>query len=589
MALLSKSLRGGSGWIAISIMALLLIVLAGCGGSGPVTVPTPTPSTLQFTTFDLKLPPEALNAPMVGPLPLDTPMHIRIAFKPNQAVLDQVKKRKPGQNQNLETLANQIGISDATYRKIKQILGVSDASLTLNKLHTDLTIDTKAQTAALLFQVQFVVHQLKDRTFYAPTTNPKVPTFLAPSILAITGLDNYSPPAANGHTLLEHQFQTQHVRHHPGADCTFSFSVPAPTPADIAHAYGYDQLLQQGLHGENITVNLVEIEGFNQNDVQNYGQCVNFQGDLKVVNVGPPPDPAKAVGETALDIEMLMGLAPSVKIVDYQADGGSWSNIEDDLQKLIDDNTQKSPNGSIVSISLGGAETPLTPDEVASVDQKLQLLTQAEHMMIFVASGDCGAFGDRNFGDLSVSFPATDTNVVAVGGTELSLDADHNRRKEVVWSDRSDRSKCTNQWGSGGGLSTRFKQPDWQTGTGVNNQDSNGFRQVPDVAAVAFHLPIYLQGQWTAVDGTSAATPIWAAGFALANEGVLQQTNTFFFGPDTFYAVANTSNGATPYYDVTQGDNLHFSATNGWDYATGFGTPNLPDFYKTLLTLAKQS
>jgi subtilase family serine protease len=51
------------------------------------------------------------------------------------------------------------------------------------------------------------------------------------------------------------------------------------------------------------------------------------------------------------------------------------------------------------------------------------------------------------------------------------------------------------QWGSGGGLSTRFKQPGWQTGTGVNNRDSNGFRQIPDVAAVAFHLPIYNQGQ----------------------------------------------------------------------------------------------
>lgn len=240
-------------------------------------------------------------------------------------------------------------------------------------------------------------------------------------------------------------------------------------------------------------------------------------------------------------------------------------------------------------MSLGGVENPLTPDVVASIDQKLQLLTQAEHMMIFVASGDCGAFEDHVFGDLSVSFPATDPNVVAVGGTELSVDGNHNRSKEVAWSDGSDRSKCTNQWGSGGGLSTLFKQPDWQTGTGVDNQDSDGSRQVPDVSAVAYRLPIYFQGRWMAVNGTSAATPIWAAGFALANEGVLQQTNTFFYGPGTFYQVANNSNGATPYYDVTQGNNLHFSATTGWDFATGLGTPNLPDFYNTLLAIAKQS
>jgi len=318
---------------------------------------------------------------------------------------------------------------------------------------------------------------------------------------------------------------------------------------------------------------------------------VNFQGNLKVVNVGPPPDPAKAEGEATLDIEMLMGLAPSVKIVDYQADGGTWSNIEDDLQKLIDDNAQNSPSGSIVSVSLESVEKTLTSDEAASVDQKLQLLTQAENMTIFVASGDCGAFMDSVFGDLSVSFPATDPNVVAVGGTELSVDANQNRSQEVVWSDGSDRSKCANQWGSGGGLSARFKQPDWQTGTGVNNQNSNGFRQIPDVSAVAFHLPVYFHGQWSAANGTSAATPIWAAGFTLANEGLLQQTNTFFYGPDTFYAVAQNggSNNAQPYFDVTQGDNLHYSATDGWDYATGLGAPNLPDFYKTLLAMVKQS
>jgi kumamolisin len=240
-------------------------------------------------------------------------------------------------------------------------------------------------------------------------------------------------------------------------------------------------------------------------------------------------------------------------------------------------------------VSLESVENSLTSDVVASVDQKLPLLTQAEHMTIFVTSGDCGAFMDHVLGDHSVSFPATDPHVIAVGGTELSVDADHNRRKEVVWSDGSDRSKCTNQWGSGGGLNTRFKQPDWQRGTGVNNQDSNGFRQIPAVAAVAFHLPIYFQGQWRAVNGTSAATPIWAAGFAPAIEGVLEQTNTFFYGPDTFYAVANTGNGATPYSDVTQGDNLHYAATDGWDAGDGTGQTQPARFLQDALSHGEAS
>ena len=37
-------------------------------------------------------------------------------------------------------------------------------------------------------------------------------------------------------------------------------------------------------------------------------------------------------------------------------------------------------------------------------------------MTVFIASGDCGAFTDRVDGDRSVSFPASDPDVVAVGG-----------------------------------------------------------------------------------------------------------------------------------------------------------------------------
>ena len=67
-----------------------------------------------------------------------------------------------------------------------------------------------------------------------------------------------------------------------------------------------------------MTVNLVEIDGYYQDDIQNYFDCINFQGNLKVVNVDGQP--TQAQGETTLDIEMVAGLARSVNIVDYQTD-----------------------------------------------------------------------------------------------------------------------------------------------------------------------------------------------------------------------------------------------------------------------------
>jgi hypothetical protein len=45
------------------------ILLVGCSGFHPVSIPIPTLPPITWTMFDLHLPPEALNAPVIGPLP----------------------------------------------------------------------------------------------------------------------------------------------------------------------------------------------------------------------------------------------------------------------------------------------------------------------------------------------------------------------------------------------------------------------------------------------------------------------------------------------------------------------------------------
>src|SRR5205085_5649994 len=94
----------------------LLILLVGCGGPNPVITPTPTLPPLTWTTFDLHLPSEALNAPVVGPLPDDTVLHVSVTFKVNQQELNMLQAT-PGQN--LENYANQLGISDSEYQQLK--------------------------------------------------------------------------------------------------------------------------------------------------------------------------------------------------------------------------------------------------------------------------------------------------------------------------------------------------------------------------------------------------------------------------------------------------------------------------------------
>src|SRR5258708_8566486 len=326
--------------VSFAALCMLLVALVSCGGSASTT-PTPTPVTIQFVTFNLGIPAQALNAPVVGPLPDNTRMHVVATFKANQALLNQLNKQKvkPGQSTDLKNLANQIGISDATYQKIKTFFGIEGASLKLSDLHTTLAIDAQAATFARLLRIKFVTHQLNGRKFYTPSTSPTLPKFVADTLVAITGLDNYSPPprlqAVTGRAGTTRIASGKHTQQ----DC--SPNLTAIGPVAVAHAYGYDQLNNRGWHGENLTVNLVEIDGFNTNDIQNYFDCVKYTGKFQAVNVDTSVSPQPA-GENTLDIDMVAGLAHAANIVDYDTlfdpNADIWTHVNDELQQILNHN-----------------------------------------------------------------------------------------------------------------------------------------------------------------------------------------------------------------------------------------------------------
>lgn len=570
----------GRAIVTLLVFIFLLAPLASCG----------TPAPLQFTTLNLGIPADALKSPVSGPLADNTRLHVRFTFKINPNLLKQADQQRvqPGQSSRLQDFAKKIGIDDGTYQKIKDFFNLQGISLKLSKLRTNLSVEAKAGTLAKLLQTKFVVHNYKGRTFFAPDPAPKLPSFLANSVDAVTGLDNYSTGPQHDFTMQFNKPPVTGSQLRPSQDC--SPLDQTLLPREVAGAYGYDQLWNRGLHGENMTVNLIEIDGAYKQDIQNYFDCIHFPlKNFSVVNVDGSPQ--QALGESTLDIQMVAGLARSINIRVYQTDASDntndvWVNVNDELQQLIDDNVNNTGAGNVVSISLGAAEGEMTQQDMQALDSSFQQLSRVLHMSVLVASGDCGAFTSQRYGDLSVSFPASDPWVIAVGGTILNPSNTGGRANEVVWSDNSNRSRCKNQWGSGGGNSAIFKRPGWQNASGVNNRYSQGARQLPDVSAAAYALAVYFQGRWGAVGGTSAAAPIWGAGLALVNQGLLQQTHQLANVATTaqqFYAVASRSGGLHPYYDVTSGNNLYYPAAPGWDFATGLGTPDLPDFYQVML------
>jgi kumamolisin len=588
---LSRKQRG----LVLCWSVMMLLLLAGCDGAGTTTVtPTPTSPSMALVPLHLDLPAKAWNAPVTGKVPDTQPLHVGITLKLNQQILDQLSSKgiaKTGQSTNAKDIATKLGISDADYQRLKQFFGVNGATLQLSQTRTSMTLDIKAGTLARLLQTSFVLHTLDKRTFYTPDPQhqPQIPAALATYILAVTGLDNYSLPPKPGSHLSPQQVQPGTVSKQvaqAGANCD---PQAEQWRQYVAQAYGYDQMWHKGWHGENMTINIVSLEATNLADLHNYFACTGFKGTLDFITVNSAPRPAKTdIGETTLDIETIAGLAPSAHIKVYQAMNQASSDGTDPMldifQRIFDDNATHTNFASAVSTSWGNSEEDLTGEMVKAMSQRLELLTKIEHMTIYSASGDCGAYDDDVMGSLSVDYPGSDPSVVSVGGTALIGTLISSRPKEIGWTGAATSSVCqNNDWGSGGGLSILFKRPSWQQGPGVDNKYSNGSRQVPDIAADADGtLPIYLDGKWQSGGGTSASTPIWAAGMALVNQGLIDTKQFYVYGPDTFYFAQAHAGDLKPYYDQVEGNNLYYYAGPDWDYVTGLGSPNLPVFYQVM-------
>jgi pseudomonalisin len=143
---------------------------------------------------------------------------------------------------------------------------------------------------------------------------------------------------------------------------------------------------------------------------------------------------------------------------------------------------------------------------------------------------------------------------------------------EVVWNE----SGSGGLWASGGGASTLYAKPSWQTGTGV---PADGKRDVPDVSLTAAGHDGYLMyqnGGLYVVGGTSAAAPSFAGLMALVvQHSAARQGNA----NTTFYSLASKqrAGGAAVFHDITSGNNsvsgeAGFAATVGYDQATGLGS-----------------
>jgi subtilase family serine protease len=172
-----------------------------------------------------------------------------------------------------------------------------------------------------------------------------------------------------------------------------------------------------------------------------------------------------------------------------------------------------------------------------------------------------------------VSLPASDPLVLGVGGTALDASfATGAYQGEMAWN--SDTSA------SGGGYSSLFRRPSYQDGV----VRAGRMRGVPDVAADADSSTamtlMFTGGVPYPAQGTSAATPLWGAVIALADQ---EAGHHLGFVDPALYAIARSPAYHRAFHDVVTGDNSVFWPTGlvvgyragpGWDPVTGLGSPD---------------
>jgi kumamolisin len=222
---------------------------------------------------------------------------------------------------------------------------------------------------------------------------------------------------------------------------------------------------------------------------------------------------------------------------------------------------------------------------------------------IFSASGDGGIYdcsssllGLGGGGGLlgggkstDVDFPASSPWVIGVGGTRLmSVTSPSTTNNGHNWSETAwgcvSSSDCANNGGSGGGQSSTFKAPGYQTRF-VTNAPFRGRtgRMVPDIAANADSGTGFLtttssngKEQVAQVGGTSLAAPVSAALFVdlLASlgrtRGVGDLHGGLYRAYSTHHAIRDIHSGSNGAAGDSPND-PSTSAAFGYDTVTGIG------------------
>ncbi len=473
----------------------------------------------------------------------------------------------------------------ADYDRVASWLVAQGLTVTLrDRNHTNLVVRGSVGDISGCFGVTFARVATADGEFSSAITAPSVPGDMAGAVLDIGGL------------------QPHILMHAPSLQGSSGTGVAGRlVPADVLAAYNapiFNDGKGMPITGSGQTIGIIMAAAPLQSDLTAFWQAAGISDSVSnyaLANVGSGPtdtSQTNAVGEATLDVDWASGMASGAAVRLYAIPSLSGSNFLAACTQILNDG-----DVSVASYSACGPETDNSANALQSASQTAAQLAAAG-ISLLASSGDGGsnpnpvgqALGYDASNPLVVDFPASNPYVTGVGGTTMALDAGWDKTSEAAWTQIGD--VATNPLASGGGISSGYTRPVWQSAPGV---PAGSMRCVPDLSAVAETDPsapgsftgglVVLNGKQGGYVGTSLSAPIWAGVVALTNQyrasvglpniGLLNRWAYALIGSNAFYDASSGTNGA-------------YTAGAGYDLCTGAGSPNIAQFiYQTTREITK--
>jgi subtilase family serine protease len=409
------------------------------------------------------------------------------------------------------------------------------------------------------------------------------------------------------------------------AYCEKEYKVACYQPAQIRQAYNLPRLYAGGVTGKGTTIVIVDSYGSPtiRPDLAAFDRAFGLPappsfGIIHPAGAIPPYDPGNSdmvgwAGETTLDVEYAHVIAPGASILLVETPVSETEGVHGFPQIVAAEEYVLNHHlGDVISQSFSATEQTFPSRASLLALRGAYQLAQKDHVTVLTASGDSGA-ADVKLNETTyylfpvTSWPDSDPLVTGVGGTQLHFGAQGRPTAPTVWNDTYNKAANEfaegnagpNPLAGGGGKSVVFSRPSYQNG--VRNVVGNS-RGVPDISmsgACNGSVDTYstyrgAPAGWSPVCGTSEATPLFAGIVALADQ--VAGHSLGLINP-ALYRLAAV--GAPGIVDVTSGSNTvsftqgghqytvrGFTATRGYDLASGVGTVNAAYFVRELAMAA---